>query len=56
MSVNIKVERHRDNFGLVGYIFTLPDGRRVYLTKTQVELLKEEIEEYDREHKRKRGS
>ena len=45
---------HRDNFGLVGYVFTYDNGKEIYLTKTQVELLKEEIAEYDAERKRKR--
>ena len=49
----ISVRFHRDDFGLVGYIFTYDNGKEVYLTKTQIELLKEEIAEYDAERKRK---
>jgi hypothetical protein len=49
------VESTRDNFGLIVYVFTLPDGRKVGLTKAQIEILKEEIAEHDAERKRKRA-
>ena len=55
MSIKVQVEVTRDNFGLIVYKLTFPDGRKVGITKAQVEILKEEIEEYDREHKRKKG-
>lgn len=49
--MSIKVEVTRDNFGLIVYVFTLPDGRRIGMTKAQVELLKEEVAEYGKSSK-----
>lgn len=47
----VTVESTRDSFGLIVYIFSLPDGRKVAMTKTQVGLLREEVEEYDKARK-----
>lgn len=48
-SLNISAERAREEtFGLAGVKLTLPDGRVVFLTMAQVELLKEEVSEYNK--------
>lgn len=52
MSVKITAERTRDEvFGLAGVILTLPDGRRFFLTMADIDRLKAEVEEYDKENR-----